>query len=334
MKSSLFFAFYPPVALAFSLAAGFVLGWDTPFPYIPLPSVLIAVCALISEFRKSGRVAAPVAEKPQGSPLGLMVNQPFRGSPPTALPPEEVEQLIIGYRGFRFSSLSRDGGPALASLHIDDHGWEKTEVALCYNQTVGAPAPFTAKHLAAGTCTCGIYAYRTTKQLFANEPLTTLVWGEVRLEGVVLLYTGGFRAERATVERLWVAKSAILPEFDIVAHLSRRYECPVEVATWGGFTKDPLGNPYLAQGSAPSRVGTSSSPSRVGPSFLVNLVEAAARDEEVADEDEEEDNDEEGIEPCVHCGCLLCACPPSSVVQAVARLRQLSSRRGAPNEDA
>jgi hypothetical protein len=98
--------------------------------------------------------------------------------------PADLAERVLGYRAWRLDS----GG--LRSVAAQARWSRRTLVADCPQAgghgDHGAPV---------ARCRCGIYAlHEPPRSLFDDE----LVWGAVGLDGRVLLYRNGLRAERAT----------------------------------------------------------------------------------------------------------------------------------------
>jgi hypothetical protein len=122
-----------------------------------------------------------------GKPMELLVEAV--GSWDEPLPsqdrPADLAERVLGYRAWRLDS----GG--LRSVAAQARWSRRTLVADCPQAgghgDHGAPV---------ARCRCGIYAlHEPPRSLFDDE----LVWGAVGLDGRVLLYRNGLRAERATV---------------------------------------------------------------------------------------------------------------------------------------
>ena len=122
-----------------------------------------------------------------GKPIELLV-EPV-GSWDEPLPsqdrPADLTERVLGYRAWRLDS------EGLRSVAAPARWSRRTLVADCArgggHGDHGAPVT---------RCGCGIYAlHEPPHSLFDWE----LVWGAVALDGRVLLYENGLRAERATV---------------------------------------------------------------------------------------------------------------------------------------
>ena len=100
--------------------------------------------------------------------------------------PADLTERVLGYRAWRLDSRG------LRSVAAEVRWSRRTLVADCPRGggrgDHGAPV---------ARCRCGIYALHDPEPrlLFDDE----LVWGAVALDGRVLLYRDGLRAERATV---------------------------------------------------------------------------------------------------------------------------------------
>jgi hypothetical protein len=122
-----------------------------------------------------------------GKPMELLVEAV--GSWDEPLPsqdrPADLAERVLGYRAWRLDSRG------LRAVAAQARWSRRTLVADC-PQAGGhgdhaAPVP---------RCRCGIYAlHEPPRSLFDDE----LVWGAVALDGRVLLYRNGLRAERATI---------------------------------------------------------------------------------------------------------------------------------------
>jgi hypothetical protein len=122
-----------------------------------------------------------------GKPMELLVEAV--GSWDEPLPsqdrPADLAERVLGYRAWRLDS----GG--LRSVAAQARWSRRILVADC------PQAGGNGEHAApVARCRCGIYAlHEPPRSLFADE----LVWGAVALDGRVLLYRNGLRAERATI---------------------------------------------------------------------------------------------------------------------------------------
>ena len=100
--------------------------------------------------------------------------------------PADLTEPVLGYRAWRLDSSG------LRSVAAEVHWSRRTLVADC---------PHGGRHgdhaVPVARCRCGIYALHEPEPrlLFPDR----LVWGAVALDGRVLLYGNGLRAERATV---------------------------------------------------------------------------------------------------------------------------------------
>jgi hypothetical protein len=99
--------------------------------------------------------------------------------------PADLAERVLGYRAWRLDSWG------LRSVATEAR-WSRTLVADCHH---GGRHDDHAAPVA--RCRCGIYALHEPEPrlLFCDG----LVWGAVALDGRVLLYGNGLRAERATV---------------------------------------------------------------------------------------------------------------------------------------
>jgi hypothetical protein len=99
--------------------------------------------------------------------------------------PADLTERVLGYRAWRLDSRG------LRSVAAQARWSRRTLVADCpHGGGHGDHAAPVAR------CRCGIYAlHEPPRSLFDDE----LVWGAVALDGRVLLYRNGLRAERATV---------------------------------------------------------------------------------------------------------------------------------------
>jgi hypothetical protein len=123
-----------------------------------------------------------------GKPVELLVEAV--GSWDEPLPsqdrPADLTERVLGYRAWRLDS----GG--LRSVTAEVRWSRRTLIAAC---------PHGGRHgdhtIPVARCACGIYALHEPEPrlLFRDG----LVWGAVALDGRVLLYGNGLRAERATV---------------------------------------------------------------------------------------------------------------------------------------
>ena len=100
--------------------------------------------------------------------------------------PADLAERVLGYRAWRVDPLG------LRSVAAEARWDRRTLVADC---------PHGARHgdhvAPVAHCLCGIYAlHEAEPRLLAR---VELVWGAVALDGRVLLYGNGIRAERATV---------------------------------------------------------------------------------------------------------------------------------------
>jgi hypothetical protein len=99
--------------------------------------------------------------------------------------PADLTERVLGYRAWR----------------LDPSGLRSVAAEACWSRrTLVAACPRgggRGDHAApVARCRCGIYAlHEPPRSLFDHE----LVWGAVALDGRVLLYGNGLRAERATV---------------------------------------------------------------------------------------------------------------------------------------
>jgi hypothetical protein len=124
-----------------------------------------------------------------GKPVELLVEAVgCWGEPlPSQDRPADLTERVLGYRAWRLDSRGLRSAAAQAR-------WSRrTLVADCPpggGQHVDHAAPV-------ARCRCGIYALHEPEPrlLFRDE----LVWGAVALDGRVLLYGNGLRAERATI---------------------------------------------------------------------------------------------------------------------------------------
>lgn len=99
--------------------------------------------------------------------------------------PADLTERVLGYRAWRLDSRG------LRSLGVQARWSRRTFVADCPGGGGhgGHAVPVVR-------CVCGIYAlHEPPRPLFRDER----VWGAVALDGRVLLYGNGLRAERATV---------------------------------------------------------------------------------------------------------------------------------------
>jgi hypothetical protein len=100
--------------------------------------------------------------------------------------PADLAERVLGYRAWRLDSRE------LRSVATEARWSRRTLVADC---------PHGGRHgdhpVPVAQCRCGIYAlHEPEPRLFWRDGL---VWGAVALDGRVLLYGNGIRAERATV---------------------------------------------------------------------------------------------------------------------------------------
>ena len=98
--------------------------------------------------------------------------------------PADLTEPVLGYRAWRLDSRG------LHSLGVQARWSRRTLVADC--PRVGRRRDHAAP---VADCRCGIYALHEPPLSLGDE----LVWGAVALDGRVLLYTKGIRAERATI---------------------------------------------------------------------------------------------------------------------------------------
>ena len=96
--------------------------------------------------------------------------------------PADLAERVLGYRAWGLDSRG------LRSVATETSWSRRTLVADCPHGDHAAPV---------ARCRCGIYALHEPEPrlLLSDE----LVWGAVALDGRVLLYGNGIRAERATV---------------------------------------------------------------------------------------------------------------------------------------
>ncbi len=88
----------------------------------------------------------------------------------------------------------------------------------------------------------GIFAYDSASTLLPIEDCTVL--GEVALFGRVIRHERGYRAENATIRRLFVLSSNFFYQRgDIREKLSRRYDCDVS-SDIGEFWKEVKEHEY------------------------------------------------------------------------------------------
>jgi hypothetical protein len=123
----------------------------------------------------------------RGKPVELLVEAV--GSWDEPLPsqdrPADLTERVLGYRAWRLDSWG------LRSVGVQARWRRRTLVAACrHGGRHGDHAVPVAR------CRCGIYAlHEPPRSLFRDG----LVWGAVALDGRVLLYGNGLRAQRATV---------------------------------------------------------------------------------------------------------------------------------------
>jgi hypothetical protein len=138
----------------------------------------------------------------RGKPIALVV-EALSSSDPMAeeqrpLPSQalvaDLASPILAYRAWRL-----DGG-GLVSVTARAAWSDRTLVASCSRQREAG-----GSHTVPGAlCRCGIYALHEPP----SSVFDRLVWGAVALDGRVLLYQNGLRAERATILVLAHAGSA------------------------------------------------------------------------------------------------------------------------------
>jgi hypothetical protein len=135
----------------------------------------------------------------------------------------DLAEPLRGWRAWRV--VETRAGLRLCSV-IYDETWEpgKPFLAACQIAAGEHDAPN-------ARCECGVYASRTSSHaarylLGRNDPLVVhRVVGVVRLWGAVFEGSGGWRAEVAYPERLWVPQ---IPGADEIARLLRVYNVAVE----------------------------------------------------------------------------------------------------------
>jgi hypothetical protein len=100
--------------------------------------------------------------------------------------PADLAERVLGYRAWRLDSLG------LRSVATEARWSWRTLVADCPHRGRHGDHAAPVAH-----CRCGIYAlHEPEPRLLLRDGL---VWGAVALDGRVLLYGNGIRAERATV---------------------------------------------------------------------------------------------------------------------------------------
>jgi hypothetical protein len=122
-----------------------------------------------------------------GKPVELLVEAVGSWDDPLASQdrPADLTERVLGYRAWRLDSRG------LRSVAAQARWSRRTLVADCPHRSGhrDQPAPVAG-------CRCGIYAlHEPPRSPFDDE----LVWGAVALDGRLLLYRNGLRAERATV---------------------------------------------------------------------------------------------------------------------------------------
>jgi len=106
--------------------------------------------------------------------------------------------LHYGYKGFRLRACS--------NAYVWDVGVNEAQCS-------HGPEP-ASDHLAAGSCTCGFYAYKERSQLNRFTPLH----GAVLLWGKVIEHEFGYRAQFAQVESLFLPEIATCQKASHSAH--------------------------------------------------------------------------------------------------------------------
>jgi hypothetical protein len=121
-----------------------------------------------------------------GTPVELLVEAVGSwGEPlPSQNRPADLPERVLGYRAWRLDPRG------LRSTSAATRWSRRTLVAECPRGIHGGDhaAPVTR-------CRCGIYALHESRLQFRDR----FVWGAVALDGRVLLYGNGLRAERATI---------------------------------------------------------------------------------------------------------------------------------------
>jgi hypothetical protein len=118
--------------------------------------------------------------------------------------PADLTERVLGYRAWRLDSRG------LRSVAAETRWSRRTLVADCHHEGGHTDHAAPVAH-----CRCGIYAlHEPPRSLFDDE----LVSGAVALDGRVLLYGNGLRAERATVLVLAYAGDEPQPRLALAAH--------------------------------------------------------------------------------------------------------------------
>lgn len=168
-----------------------------------------------------------------GKPMELLVEAVGSWDEPVPSqdrPPDLIER-VLGYRAWRLDP----GG--LRSVAAQARWSRPTLVADCPNG--GGYGDHAAP---VRGCRCGIYAlHEPPRSLFADE----FVWGAVGLDGRVLVYRNGLRAERATVLVLTYAGDEPQPG---LARVARALDVelvpfPALIAAAGARGAEPVPDP-------------------------------------------------------------------------------------------
>jgi hypothetical protein len=121
-----------------------------------------------------------------GKPVELLVEAVGSGADPlpSQARPADLTEPVLGYRAWRLDTRG------LRSVAAGARWSGRVLVADCPHGDRHADSA-----VPVAACRCGIYALHEPRSLFHDG----LIWGAVALDGRVLLYENGLRAERATV---------------------------------------------------------------------------------------------------------------------------------------